>query len=113
MLYTIPGCTWDGVLPGILKILGQGGEDSYILYTILGCTWNGVLSGTLKILGQGDIAVHCIPSSRDELGMACATRDSEDTWTGEYSRTLYTIPGCTWDGVCYLGFLRYTNRGRV
>ena len=85
------------------------------------------------------MVVYCIPSL-DVLGMVCFTRDSQDTWTGEYGCILYTILaciwdglfyrdsqdtwtggygcilctilGCTWDGVCYmyLGFSRYLDR---
>ena len=70
-----------------------------------------MLPGILKILGQGDIAAYCIPSW-DVLGMVCGvTRDSYDTRIGGYGCILYTIPGCTWDGMCYLGFLRYSDRG--
>ena len=38
------------------------------------------LSGILKILGQRGLAGYSVPS-RDVLGMACVTRDSQDTWT--------------------------------
>ena len=63
------------MLPGILKILGQGGMAAYCIPSqdVLG---DGVCyPGILKILGQGGMAAYCIPS-QDVLGMACVTRDS-------------------------------------
>ena len=39
-----------------------------------------MLPGILKILGQGGMAAYCIPSW-DVLGIVCVTRDSQDTLT--------------------------------
>ena len=77
VLYPIPGRTWDGMCYlGFLRYSDRGQCHSTVLGTYLG--WH-VLPGILKILGQGSMAVpqycNCIPS-RDVLGMACATRDS-------------------------------------
>ena len=62
------------MLPGILKILGQGGIAAYCIPSrdVLGMA---CVTGILKILGQGGIAAYCIPSW-DVIGMACVTRDS-------------------------------------
>ena len=94
VLYTIPGCTWDGlchlgfwtkgiihhprmylgwpVLPGILKILGER-ECLCTIYH------PGMYLGWLVLPGILDKGYYT--PSQDVLGMACVTWDFQDTWT--------------------------------
>ena len=79
---------WRG-LPGILKILGQGG----ILYTIPECTWDGMCCPGFSRYSDGGYSciLYTIPGYTWD---ACVTRDSQYTQTGGYSCILYTIPRC-------------------
>ena len=109
ILYTIPGCTWDGLFNlGFSRHLDRGVRLYTVYHPRMYLGWL-VLPGILKTLGQGGKAVYCIPFW-DALGMACVTWDSQDTWTGGCDCIMYTIPGCTWDGLCYLGFSRCLDR---
>ena len=113
------------MLPGILKILGQGDIAAYCIPSGMYLGWRVVLPRILKILGRGGRGVwlhtayhpgmylgrHVLPGilkilgqggmaaycipSRDVLGIVCVTRGFSRYSNRGYGCVLYH-PGCIW-----------------